>query len=192
MESDAKSDHGIRAFGAGQGFTVGAGGDHSVTSEELRSVVTFPLRVIPGELGAVLHMIRPDSSQEQVGEVYFSEVEPGVIKGWKNHRRMTQRIAVPVGEVIFYTIDRRSESGNETSREMFRLGREENYKLLVIPPGVWYAFANVSGNTSVVANAPDSPHEPGEIIRKDLTAKEFAEELKELRRALSLVTTVEE
>ena len=48
------------------------------------------LSVVENEKGSVLHMIRSDSEYfEKFGEIYFSEVMPNVIKGWKKHKITT-------------------------------------------------------------------------------------------------------
>ena len=36
---------------------------------------------------------------KQFGEVYFSKIYPGVIKGWHVHKVMTQNYAVPIGRI---------------------------------------------------------------------------------------------
>ena len=62
---------------------------------ELAGVEWRPLRVIADDRGAVLHMVRADAPGfAGFGEVYFSELRPGVTKGWKLHLRMTQRLAI--------------------------------------------------------------------------------------------------
>jgi dTDP-4-dehydrorhamnose 3,5-epimerase-like enzyme len=40
--------------------------------------------------GSVMHMLRADAEHFQgFGEIYFSTVNPGAIKGWHIHREMT-------------------------------------------------------------------------------------------------------
>ena len=53
-------------------------------------VKVIPLRRIPDERGTVYHMLRStDPHFVQFGEIYFSTVYPGVIKGWHKHKDMT-------------------------------------------------------------------------------------------------------
>ena len=69
------------------------------------------LAVIPTDGGPVMHMMRPASPLfGEIGEVYFSEVEPGCVKAWKCHTRQTQRFAVPVGQLKIVLYDDRPES----------------------------------------------------------------------------------
>ena len=66
----------------------------------INDVELLDLAVIPTDGGPVMHMMRPASPLfGEIGEVYFSEVEPGCVKAWKCHTRQTQRFAVPVGQL---------------------------------------------------------------------------------------------
>ncbi len=50
-------------------------------SNEIAGVIIRPLTQIADNRGAVLHMMRNDSElYEKFGEVYFSEILPGVVK----------------------------------------------------------------------------------------------------------------
>lgn len=108
-------------------------------------------------------MMRADSPDFTVfGEIYFSEVLPGAVKAWKRHREMTQRLAVPGGQVLFVLEDQRSESDTTGLRDEVLLGRPDNYALLTIPPGVVYGFSCVSNEAAIIANCADLPHSPNE------------------------------
>lgn len=140
----------------------------------IHGVRVLPLRVVETGNGAVLHMIRADDDAfDGFGEAYFSEVAPGAVKGWKLHRRMTQRLAVPVGEVGFYLRDGRPDSPTRGRDQQVTLGRRSGYALLVIPPGIWYAFRNPRDELALIANVPDLPHDPGEMERRDLDDPAF-------------------
>ena len=55
--------------------------------DEIQGVAVTPLRRIPDERGAVFHMLSEDDAAfERFGEIYFSLVYPGVVKGWHRHR----------------------------------------------------------------------------------------------------------
>jgi dTDP-4-dehydrorhamnose 3,5-epimerase len=122
-----------------------------------------PLRVFADDRGAVLHMVRADAPGfSGFGEVYFSELRPGVTKGWKLHLRMTQRLAVPVGRIRFVLFDARPDSPT-TGRIMTCIsGRPDRYGLLIIPPGIWYGFENLSEGPALLANCADLIHDPAE------------------------------
>jgi dTDP-4-dehydrorhamnose 3,5-epimerase len=140
----------------------------------IAGVEYHPLRVVADERGAVLHMLRTEAPKfARVGEVYFSEVKPSAIKAWKLHLRMTQRLAVPVGQVRFVLYDRRPESPTRGNLREVVLGRPDNYGLLIIPPQVWYGFTNDGQQTALIANAPDLAHDPDEAQRLPVETPEI-------------------
>lgn len=116
-------------------------------------------------------MLRRDAAGlTAFGEVYFSEVAPGAVKAWKLHRRMTQRLAVPVGRVRFALHDDRPGSTTRGRTEEVVLGRPDRYALLTLPPGVWYGFQGVGEGVALIANCADLPHDPAEVDRRDPAA----------------------
>ena len=61
-------------------------------TNNIEGVVVQQLKQIADDRGAVLHMLRCDSPLfENFGEVYFSEINPEIIKAWKLHKKLTQR-----------------------------------------------------------------------------------------------------
>jgi len=126
-----------------------------------------PLRQIVDERGAILHMLRSDAPHfEGFGEIYFSMVHPGVIKGWHIHERMTLNYAVPVGTIKLVLYDDREGSPTHGEVQEIVLG-ERNYQLVTIPPRVWNGFKGVGTETALVANCASIPHDPEEIRRLD-------------------------
>src|SRR4029077_9112630 len=70
-----------------------------------------PLLQIPDERGKVMRMLRAtDPDFKEFGEVYFSVVFPGAIKGWHLHKRMTINYAVPFGRIKLVLFDDRPSS----------------------------------------------------------------------------------
>ena len=124
-----------------------------------------PLRKIPDERGAVMHMLRADAPHfEKFGEIYFSTVYPGVIKGWHLHREMTLNYAVVSGMIKLVLYDARPAS--PTRQELMELFiGDSNYVLVRVPPGVWNGFKGVGTREAIVANCATLPHDPGEIER---------------------------
>lgn len=111
-------------------------------------------------------MLRADDPHfERFGEIYFSVVLPGVVKGWHLHTRMTLNYAVPVGLVRVVLYDDRAISPTFGRLDEVLLGPNE-YKLLRVPPGVWNALLGLGDVPSVVANCATEPHDPDEIVRK--------------------------
>jgi dTDP-4-dehydrorhamnose 3,5-epimerase len=77
----------------------------------VEGVQVTPLLQIPDERGKVMRMLRrTDPHFREFGEVYFSVVFPGAIKGWHRHRRMTINYAVPFGRIKLATTERSRNS----------------------------------------------------------------------------------
>lgn len=134
-------------------------------------VKIVPLRLIADDRGAVLHMLRRDAPHfEDFGEVYFSLVKPGVVKGWKRHRQMTLNLAVPVGRIRLVMFDGRETSASRGRVQSIELGdREDIYRLAVVPPGIWTAFKAEGDAPALVANCASLPHDPAEADNRPLT-----------------------
>lgn len=130
-------------------------------------VVIKQLQKISDERGSVMHMLRSDDPLfSQFGEIYFSVVNPGVVKAWKKHKKMTQHFAVPKGKIRLVIYDDRPESGSYKKIEILDIG-EDNYCLVRIPSLVWYGFKGISSEPAIIANCTDIPHEPEETIKLD-------------------------
>ena len=128
----------------------------------LDGVLITPKRVIADDLGEVRHMMRNDEDAfEQFGEVYLSWVKPDVTKGWKLHTRVTGNVCVPVGQVRYVLHDMRSESPTHGQTQEVSLGTDP-HQLLTIPPGIAYAWQNLSKESSLVLNCTAHPWEAGE------------------------------
>ncbi len=127
-----------------------------------------PLRVISDARGAVMRMLRVDDPHFQAfGEIYFSSVNPGVIKGWRRHTRMVQNLAVPAGRVQIALYDDRPGSATRGRSQSVIVG-PENYALVTIPPGVWNAFKGLGAAPSLVANCATIVHDPQESDTRPL------------------------
>jgi dTDP-4-dehydrorhamnose 3,5-epimerase len=112
-------------------------------------------------------MLREDDSHfEHFGEIYFSTVYPGVIKGWHIHKKMTLNYAVIMGAIKLVLYDDREGSPTKGEVQELIVG-EDNYNLVTIPPLVWNGFKGIGTNAAIVANCATLPHDPHEILRKD-------------------------
>ena len=133
----------------------------------IEHVIIQELTQIPDERGRVMHMIRADNPLfKKFGEIYFSEVLPGVVKAWKRHKEMTQILAVPVGMIKLVIYD---DPENDTSKgdlKVLEIGRD-NYKLVKIPPNLWYGFKCISEHPALLANCADLPHDQNEAESRD-------------------------
>ena len=130
-------------------------------TNRIKGVIVQQLKQIADDRGAVLHMLRNDSPMfEKFGEVYFSEINPKIIKAWKLHTKLTQNISVPVGKIRLVIYDNRPSSNTHGNIAEYKTGRLDNYCLIQIPPMVWYGFQSLDTQVSLIANCTDLPHDP--------------------------------
>lgn len=140
---------------------------------EIEGVRFKPLQQIHDERGAVYHWLRSDSPLfSSFGEVYFSVINPGAVKAWKSHKRMTQNLVVPTGKVLVVVYDGRPNSATFQKLEKFELG-ENSYSLLQLPPGVWYGFKGLSLSPAVIGNCTTICHDPRESQSKPENSPEI-------------------
>ena len=145
-----------------------------------------PLAVRQAAGRRVLHFLRPgnplrpdavsgpcDAPFLRVGEVYFSEVAADTVKGWKRHTRQTQFFAVPAGRMRLALYDARPGSPTFGAGCRVVLGRPDNYALLRVPVGVWYAFGSLDDAPALLCNGADIPHDPEEGQRLPLDSPEI-------------------
>jgi dTDP-4-dehydrorhamnose 3,5-epimerase len=130
-------------------------------------VIISPLKQIVDERGKVMHMLKSDAPHFQgFGEIYFSAVHPGAIKGWHIHKKMVLNYAVPHGHIKFVLYDDREGSRTRGGIQEIFMG-PDNYCLVTVPPLVWNGFKGVGMETAIVANCASIGHDPAEIDRMD-------------------------
>lgn len=133
----------------------------------IEGVKLTPLKVIPGELGNVMHAIKcTDNSFHGFGEAYFSTVDFGAVKAWKRHHIMTLNLVVPCGEITFVLYDGRPNSATYGEINEFTLSIT-NYQRLTVPPMIWLGFKGESNGLNMLMNVSNIPHDPEESDRVD-------------------------
>ena len=129
----------------------------------IADIKIIPLKQIPDDRGKVMHMLKSnDPWFTQFGEIYFSTVHPGIVKGWHFHEKMDLNYVCLYGKiklVVFDGID---------FKEIYL--SPENYQLVQIPHGLWNGFKGLGTTDSIVANCASIPHDPEEIKRKSFDA----------------------
>jgi dTDP-4-dehydrorhamnose 3,5-epimerase len=139
---------------------------------DISGAVLTPLKIIVGEAGRVLHAIKAGEIEGgKFGEVYFSSIKNGSIKGWKRHREMVLNIVVPIGAIKFHLLDDRVDRERVATIE---LGPEVNYQRLTVPAGIWMAFEGVGAGESLLMNIASIPHDPSECDTLPLGDSKFA------------------
>ncbi len=136
----------------------------------IEGVIIKKLDIIPDERGAIFHMLRVDDPIfKKFGEIYFSLVYPGVVKGWHLHEKMTLNYAVPQVMIKLVLYDNRPKSSTKGELMELYIG-ELNYQLVSIPPKIWNGFKGIGTKPALVANCPTEPYDPKEIKRLDPTS----------------------
>lgn len=139
----------------------------------IQNVLIKPLKQVSDERGKIMHMLRCDEPHfERFGEVYFSWVYPGVVKGWHLHKEMTINYTVPVGMIKLVLYDQRKDSTTKGQLIELFIG-EDNYCLVKIPPGVWNGFKGIGCKPAMIVNCATLPHHPEEIIRLEPFSKDI-------------------
>ncbi|MAO55498.1 MAG: dTDP-4-dehydrorhamnose 3,5-epimerase [Rhodospirillaceae bacterium] len=119
-----------------------------------------PLQVIADERGAVMHMLRAEAPQfAGFGEIYFSVVNPGAVKAWKRHRRMTLNLCCVVGVIRLVVFD---PDGKALREITLGPASPATYSLVTVAPGLWTGFTCIGETPAVLANCASIPHDPAE------------------------------
>jgi dTDP-4-dehydrorhamnose 3,5-epimerase len=133
----------------------------------IEGVNVIPLKRVPDERGTIYHMLRrSDPHFVQFGEIYFSSVYAGVVKGWHRHHDMTLNYACVWGRIKLVLFDEREHSATRGELMEIFLG-PDNHSLVVIPPEVWNGFKGMSDPFAIVANCCTHEHDPSRSTRLD-------------------------
>lgn len=108
---------------------------------------------------------RTDPHFVEFGEIYFSSIYRGIVKGWHRHRQMTLNYACPWGRVKLVLYDDRPGSPTR-GQLMERFLGPDDYSLVVIPPWIWTGLKGMA-EVSLIANCATHPHDPSQSERLD-------------------------
>ena len=136
----------------------------------MEGVELHRLRRIATGKGDVLHALKcTDAGYAGFGEVYFTEVHQGAVKGWKRHNRMTLNLVVVSGRVGFVIYDDREASATRGEFVEVELGCPDGYSRLTVAPGLWMAFYGKASGTSMVMDVTTEVHDDAEADRMELS-----------------------
>ena len=125
----------------------------------LSGVLYTPLRRIPTLHGEVRHALKTsDPGFTSFGEVYFSEIIDGQVKGWKRHRRMVMNLVVVNGTVRFILHD----GADACSDYVLSVEKNDCYGRLTVPSGLWMAFQGMGRDSNLLMNVASCEHDPEE------------------------------
>ena len=124
------------------------------------------IRVIKNKKGDLIkYLSSRDIFFKKFGEIYFSEIKKGQIKGWNLHKRYKCHLAVISGSVTFNFVDSRKNSKTFLKKEKITLSKK-NYAVLLVPPKIWFNFTT-GDKVSLVANTLNYPHLDSETKKID-------------------------
>jgi dTDP-4-dehydrorhamnose 3,5-epimerase len=130
-------------------------------------VTMRPLAQYHDERGKIMKMLeRTDEGFGGFGEIYFSVVDPGVVKGWHWHEANTLNYACVSGMIKFVLYDDREGSPTRGDVDEIFMG-PENYALVTVPPRVWNGFKGIAGTPSIVADCTTQTHAEDVMRRLD-------------------------
>ena len=137
----------------------------------IEGVLVHPLKIIADQRGAVMHMLKKtDPHFEEFGEIYFSVVQPGAVKGWNKHKKMVLNLAAVSGNIKLVIFDAREGSSTKGEISELIIG-EDNYCLVKIPPGLWVGFKATGKTPAILANCASLPHDPQEKEHLDILSE---------------------
>ena len=121
-------------------------------------------KIIKNKKGNIKKFITKKSLEfNGFGECYFSEIKKNQFKGWKKNETTNQLISVINGKVKFYLIDDRKKKIKKLN---FILDEDKNYKKIIIPKNVWYAFKGLGYKKSILFNFLSIEYKKTKIINK--------------------------
>lgn len=106
-------------------------------------------KIIKNKKGSVIKFLTKKNIYfKSFGEIYFSEINANKTKGWNYHKKYTCIITVPVGKVEFQIVNKREKISK------IKINKD---KILIIPPGNWFAFKSLS-KKSLISNLINGIH----------------------------------
>ena len=109
---------------------------------------------------------RTDPLFQEFGEIYFSSVNPGKIKGWTVHKTADINLSCIYGHIKCVLADLREGSVTKGAIEEVMLGGDD-YVILHVPHGIAVAFEGGDDVPAMLANCSTLPHSPDEMIKID-------------------------
>ncbi len=146
---------------------------YGVKGGQINGVVIKRISKISDERGSILHMLKEEDKEfKRFGEIYFSSIYPGVIKGWHIHSKMELNYLVVIGDIKLVLYDNRK--GSKTKGNLMEVFMGERNNLMVkVPKNVWNGFKGIGLKEAVLANCSSYSHRLDEISRLDPFSKEI-------------------
>lgn len=133
----------------------------------IEGVIIKTLKKIADDRGNIMKMQEANDSEfKGFGEIYFSTIYPGVVKGWHLHKNAILNYSVIKGMIKLVIFDDREDSPTKGIFQEIYLG-DYNYCLVQIPKNVWNGFTCVGNNEAIVADLINVCHKEDEMLRMD-------------------------
>jgi dTDP-4-dehydrorhamnose 3,5-epimerase len=155
---------GIGEFSTVAGHIPGSRKDNqSITADWLRlqdlieGVQVREVKNVCKRQGGVLtELFRRDWALDEaaVDQIFQNILQPGEISGWHVHQFTTDRIFVNWGHMQIGLYDARTGSPSFGRVNEFQFGTDRP-ALVIVPPGVWHAVKNNTGEASALINIVD-------------------------------------
>ena len=130
---------------------------------KLSRIKLINLRIIRNSKGNIMkYLDKSNPNFKSFGEVYFSEIKKNMSKGWILHKKSSCFLAVPFGKVKF-TFSEKLKS----KKKIIIIG-SKNYKLIFLPPKIWFKFTSIT-TKSLVVNTINNVHDDSETLKFPIT-----------------------
>ena len=101
----------------------------------LQRIKKIPLKIIKTKEGDIIKYLDKGKKYfNKFGEIYFSKINKGFVKGWNLHKKTKCFITVPYGSVTFVFKDIKMIKSKKIE---IRASKPE---LLIIPKNIWFKF----------------------------------------------------
>ena len=118
--------------------------------------------------GGVQHMLKlGDGFFQSFGEMYFSIINPGVIKGWHKQFEQTNIFSCIKGKIRLVLYDKREGSPTFGAFQEIVFGDGER-KIVLIPSNITYGWKCISDEPAMIANLATQVHDPAKAIKLGL------------------------
>lgn len=93
------------------------------------------------------------------GEIYISEINKNMVKGWHWHKYQTSTLSAVLGKIKIVLFQNGKFKNFEISKT--------NLKTIIIKPRTWYAFQGLEKKNNLL-NLSNKVHTPGHSEKKDI------------------------
>ncbi len=128
----------------------------------LQRIKKIPLQIIKTKEGDIIKYLDKGKKYfNKFGEIYFSKINKGFVKGWNLHKKTKCFITVPYGSVTFVFKDIKMIKSKKIE---IRASKPE---LLIIPKNIWFKFWTKK-KYSIVINLIEIKHDRNETRKSPI------------------------